>query len=84
MPIRKSSRARRAVNPESIDIAEKVLQFATCGLAVMPRVDIGAIALKAQDRKGGIEILLAPRQARAVALLLLSCAETVESAEDRP
>jgi hypothetical protein len=84
MPTRKSSRARRAVNPEHTDLAERVLQFATCGLAVLPRVDIGAISLRAQDRKGGIEILLAVKQARAVALLLLSAAEAVESVEDRP
>jgi hypothetical protein len=70
------------VNPESIDLAEQILQFASCGMAILPRVDIGAISLRAQDRRGGIEILLAVKQARAVALLLLACAETVESAEE--
>jgi hypothetical protein len=85
MPASKSSRAKRAVNPTPTDIAEKVLAFSECGLAVQSRGDIGAVAIKAQDRQGGIEILLAPVQARAVALLLLACAETVASAEgDRP
>jgi hypothetical protein len=84
MPATKFSRARRAVNPAPIDIAEMVLQFAECGLAVLPRPDIGAVALMAQDRQGGIEILLAPLQARAVAGLLIASADAVERAEGRP
>jgi hypothetical protein len=78
MPSSKSKRARGAVNP---DLIGSLLNFAECALAIQTRADIGAVAIKAQDHQGGIEILLAPVQARAVALLLLAGAETVEAAE---
>jgi hypothetical protein len=84
MPRSKSSRARRAVNPESIEVAEAVLTFSEAGLAVLPRNDLTAVEVRARDRKGGVQIVLAVKQARALALLLLSAAETVEAAEDRP
>jgi hypothetical protein len=83
MPAKKSSRAWRAVNPDHTDIAEQLLTFATCGLAVVPRTDITAVEVRARDRQGGVQILLAVKQARALALLLLSAAETVETGEDR-
>jgi hypothetical protein len=84
MPRSKFSRARCAVNPESIDVAEAVLTFSEAGLAVLPRNDLTAVEIRARDRKGDVQIMLAVKQARAVALLLLACAETVEAAEGRP
>jgi hypothetical protein len=84
MPVQKSSRARRAVNPAPIDVAKQVLQFAKCGLAVLPRIDIGAVSIKARDREGGVEILLAPRQARAVIELMAAAVLIVEDAESLP
>ena len=72
-----STRAVRAVNPPTFE--HDILGFVEAGLAVVPRPDLGAVEVRIRDAgEPPVVILLAPRQAMAVAALLVAAVAGVD------
>jgi hypothetical protein len=79
-----STRAGRAVNPTTAFELD-ILDLAEASLAVLPLLDVGGVEIRVKDHTGEpIRVLLAPRQAMAVATLLVHAVAAVDDAESRP
>jgi hypothetical protein len=77
-----SIRGAAAVNPTAFEL--DILQFAEAGLTVVPRGEIGGTEIRISDRFGDpVSVLLAAKQAMAVAALLIMAAAAVDDAEHR-
>ena len=76
-----SSRAARAVNTPAV-FEHAILGFVEAGIAVVPRPDLGAVEIRIRDAgEPPVVILLAPRQAMAVAALLVAAVAGIDRDE---
>ena len=80
MPEPQSSRAARAVNPQT-SFELSILDLIECGLAVAPRPDLGGVELRIRDREQVTVLIVGPEQAMAVAKLLIAAVATVDREE---
>lgn len=77
MATRQSKAAHRAVNPQS-PFELGILDLIECGLAIVPRPDLGGVELRIRDREQLTVLIVGPEQAMAVAKLLIGAVATVD------